>query len=122
MSFITKPKVNFKGLKRNALGMTLRDYEGTMSTLCAGCGHDAISAAFVQAFFDLDVAPHKVSKLSGIGCSSKTPAYFLGRAFGLNATHGRMPSFATGCHQSSATCHFNGGRAGSSVRNAFAFR
>ena len=82
MSFITKPKVQFKGLKKNELGLTLRDYEGTMSTLCAGCGHDSVSAALVQSFFELDIEPHLVSKLSGIGCSSKTPAYFLSQAHG----------------------------------------
>jgi len=108
MSFIAKPKVNFKGVKRNAIGFTARDYEGTMSTLCAGCGHDAISAAFVQAFFELDVAPHKVSKLSGIGCSSKTPAYFLRQAHGVNSVHGRMPSLATGANGANGSQYYVG--------------
>ncbi len=96
MSFIGKPRILHGGLQRNALGLTLRDYEGGLSTLCAGCGHDSVSAAIVRAFFELDVPPHEVAKLSGIGCSSKTPAYFLRGAHGLNAVHGRMPSVATG--------------------------
>lgn len=96
MTSITKPKIVHHGLKRNALGLTIRDYEGGMSTLCAGCGHDSITAAIVQAFFELDIPPHRVAKMSGIGCSSKTPAYFLGASHGFNAVHGRMPSIATG--------------------------
>ena len=96
MTSIAKPKIVHAGLRRNALGLTIRDYEGSMSTLCAGCGHDSITAAIVQAFFELDVPPHRVAKLSGIGCSSKTPAYFLGASHGFNAVHGRMPSIATG--------------------------
>jgi 2-oxoglutarate ferredoxin oxidoreductase subunit beta len=83
-------------LSRNDLGLTIRDYEGGMSTLCAGCGHDSITAAIVQAFFELSIPPHRVAKMSGIGCSSKTPAYFLGASHGFNAVHGRMPSIATG--------------------------
>ena len=98
MTSIAKPKIIHQGLKRNALGLTLRDYEGGMSTLCAGCGHDSITAALVQAFFELDVPPHGVAKMSGIGCSSKTPAYFLSASHGFNAVHGRMPSIATGAH------------------------
>jgi 2-oxoglutarate ferredoxin oxidoreductase subunit beta len=70
--------------------------KGAISTLCAGCGHDSISAAVVQACFDLDIEPHRVAKLSGIGCSSKTPDYFLGASHGFNTTHGRMPSVLTG--------------------------
>jgi 2-oxoglutarate ferredoxin oxidoreductase subunit beta len=93
---IAKPKIIHKGLKRNALGLTVRDYEGGMSTLCAGCGHDSITAAIIQAFFELGIPPHRVAKMSGIGCSSKTPAYFLGASHGFNAVHGRMPSIATG--------------------------
>ena len=96
MTSIAKPKIVHQGLKRNALGLTVRDYEGGMSTLCAGCGHDSITAAIVQAFFELDIAPHNVAKLSGIGCSSKTPAYFLSASHGFNSVHGRMPSIATG--------------------------
>src|SRR5690606_32111460 len=96
MTSIAKPKIVHKGLRRNALGLTIRDYEGGMSTLCAGCGHDSITAAIVQAFFELDIPPHRAVKVSGIGCSSKTPAYFLGASHGFNAVHGRMPSIATG--------------------------
>jgi 2-oxoglutarate ferredoxin oxidoreductase subunit beta len=96
MSYITKPKVHHPSLRKNALGLTRRDYEGAITTLCAGCGHDSITAAFIQAFWDLDIQPHRVAKFSGIGCSSKTPAYFLREAHGFNSVHGRMPSVATG--------------------------
>jgi 2-oxoglutarate ferredoxin oxidoreductase subunit beta len=96
MTSILKPPVRHPGLERNALGLTRRDYEGAMSTLCAGCGHDSVTAALVQAFFELDVEPHHVAKLSGIGCSSKTTAYFLRQAHGFNSVHGRMPAVATG--------------------------
>ncbi|HSG63474.1 MAG TPA: 2-oxoacid:ferredoxin oxidoreductase subunit beta, partial [Gammaproteobacteria bacterium] len=96
MSYIAKPKIVHSGLVRNGLGLTIRDYEGGMSTLCAGCGHDSVTAAIVQAFFELDILPHRVAKMSGIGCSSKTPAYFLSASHGFNAVHGRMPSVATG--------------------------
>jgi 2-oxoglutarate ferredoxin oxidoreductase subunit beta len=96
MTYLAKPKLHHPGLPRNALGYTRRDYEGAISTLCAGCGHDSISAAIIQAFFELDIAPHRVAKLSGIGCSSKTPTYFLGSAHGFNSVHGRMPSVLTG--------------------------
>jgi 2-oxoglutarate ferredoxin oxidoreductase subunit beta len=96
MTSTPKPKIVHRGLQRNALGLTLRDYEGGMSTLCAGCGHDSITAAIVQAFFELDIPPHGVAKMSGIGCSSKTPAYFLSASHGFNSVHGRMPSIATG--------------------------
>ena len=98
MSYISKPKIVHQGLARNKLGLTLRDYEGGMSTLCAGCGHDSITAAIVQAFFELDIEPHRVAKMSGIGCSSKTPAYFLSASHGFNSVHGRMPSIATGAN------------------------
>ena len=93
---IAKPRVHHPGLPVNAIGLTRRDYEGSMSTLCAGCGHDSITAAIIRAFFELDIPPHKVGKLSGIGCSSKTPTYFLREAHGFNAVHGRMPSVGTG--------------------------
>lgn len=96
MSYITKPKVHHPSLKPNALGLTRRDYEGALTTLCAGCGHDSITAAIIHAFWELDIEPHKVAKLSGIGCSSKTPAYFLREAHGFNSVHGRMPAVATG--------------------------
>jgi 2-oxoglutarate ferredoxin oxidoreductase subunit beta len=93
---IAKPPVRHPALEPNALGLTRRDYEGAMSTLCAGCGHDSVTAALVQACHELDVEPHRVAKLSGIGCSSKTTAYFLKQAHGFNAVHGRMPAVATG--------------------------
>ena len=93
---IPKPKIRHPGLPVNAIGLTRRDYEGTMSTLCAGCGHDSITAAIIRAFWELSIPPHHVAKLSGIGCSSKTPTYFLKEAHGFNSVHGRMPSIATG--------------------------
>jgi 2-oxoglutarate ferredoxin oxidoreductase subunit beta len=96
MTYLAKPKIHHPDLPTNALGYTRRDYEGAISTLCAGCGHDSISAAIIQAFFELDIAPHRVAKLSGIGCSSKTPTYFLGNSHGFNSVHGRMPSVLTG--------------------------
>jgi 2-oxoglutarate ferredoxin oxidoreductase subunit beta len=108
MTSIAKPKILHAGLKRNALGLTVRDYEGGMSTLCAGCGHDSITAAIVQAFFELDIPPHRVAKVSGIGCSSKTPAYFLGASHGFNAVHGRMPSIATGTAAANRDLHIIG--------------
>jgi 2-oxoglutarate/2-oxoacid ferredoxin oxidoreductase subunit beta len=80
------------------VGYTRRDYEGRISTLCAGCGHDSISAAIIQACWELDIEPHRVAKLSGIGCSSKTPDYFLGASHGFNTVHGRMPSVLTGAN------------------------
>ena len=96
MTYLAKPKLFRPDVPNNALGYTRRDYEGAISTLCAGCGHDSISAAVVTACFDLDIEPHRVAKLSGIGCSSKTPDYFLGPSHGFNTTHGRMPSVLTG--------------------------
>jgi 2-oxoglutarate ferredoxin oxidoreductase subunit beta len=98
MTYVAKPKLHHPTLPKNQLGFTRRDYEGKVSTLCAGCGHDSISAALIEAFFDLDVQPHKVAKLSGIGCSSKTPDYFLGNSHGFNTVHGRMPSVLTGAN------------------------
>jgi 2-oxoglutarate ferredoxin oxidoreductase subunit beta len=96
MTYIVKPKFHHPELPKNALGYTHRDYEGSVSTLCAGCGHDSISAAIIQACFELDLEPHRIAKLSGIGCSSKTPTYFLGNSHGFNSVHGRMPSVMTG--------------------------
>jgi 2-oxoglutarate ferredoxin oxidoreductase subunit beta len=96
MTYITKPKLHHPSLETNRVGYTRRDYEGKVSTLCAGCGHDSISAAIVQACWQLDIEPHRVAKLSGIGCSSKTPDYFLGASHGFNTVHGRMPSVLTG--------------------------
>jgi len=98
VTYLAKPRLHHPELPRNKLGFTHRDYEGTVSTLCAGCGHDSISAAIIEAFFELDVAPHRVAKLSGIGCSSKTPTYFLGNSHGFNSVHGRMPSVLTGAN------------------------
>src|SRR6266487_3530165 len=98
MTYITKPKFHHPGLPKNALGYTHRDYEGSVSTLCAGCGHDSISGAIIEACFELDLEPHRVAKLSGIGCSSKTPTYFLGNSHGFNSVHGRMPSVLTGAN------------------------
>jgi 2-oxoglutarate ferredoxin oxidoreductase subunit beta len=98
MTYITKPKLHHPNLPKNTLGYTRRDYEGPVSTLCAGCGHDSISAAIVQACYELDLPPHRIAKMSGIGCSSKTPTYFLGQSHGFNSVHGRMPSVATGAN------------------------
>jgi 2-oxoglutarate ferredoxin oxidoreductase subunit beta len=98
MSFLPKPKLHHPKLPTNDLGFTRRDYEGAISTLCAGCGHDSISAAIIQACWELSIAPHRVAKMSGIGCSSKTPDYFLGASHGFNSVHGRMPSVLTGAN------------------------
>ena len=98
MTYITKPTLHHPTLVKNKAGYTRRDYEGKISTLCAGCGHDSISAAIIQACWELDVQPHRVAKLSGIGCSSKTPDYFLGNSHGFNTVHGRMPSVLTGAN------------------------
>jgi len=98
MTYIAKPRLHHPSLACNAAGFTRRDYEGTVSTLCAGCGHDSISAAIIQACWELDIQPHRVAKLSGIGCSSKTPTYFLGQSHGFNTVHGRMPSVLTGAN------------------------
>ncbi len=98
MTYIVKPKLHHPKLPTNALGYTHRDYEGSISTLCAGCGHDSISAAIIQACFELALPPHRIAKLSGIGCSSKTPTYFLGQSHGFNSVHGRMPSVLTGAN------------------------
>lgn len=91
-----KPKFRHPRLPKNALGCTIADYDGAISTLCAGCGHDSISAAIRNACFLSSIPPHRIAKLSGIGCSSKTPTYFLGKSHGFNSVHGRMPSVATG--------------------------
>lgn len=97
MSYI-RPKFRHPELPKNKLGYTVDYYEGTLSTLCAGCGHDSISAGIIQAAFELNIEPHKLAKLSGIGCSSKTPAYLLSNSHGFNSVHGRMPSVATGAN------------------------
>ena len=93
-----KPTFRHPALPKNELGYTVDYYEGSLSTLCAGCGHDGISAAIAQGCFELNIEPHRVAKLSGIGCSSKTPAYFLSNSHGFNSVHGRMPSVATGAN------------------------
>lgn len=93
-----RPTFRHPALPKNDLGYTVDYYEGSLSTLCAGCGHDGISAAIAQACFELNIEPHKVAKMSGIGCSSKTPAYFLSNSHGFNSVHGRMPSVSTGAN------------------------
>ena len=98
MPSIAKPIATHPSLHRNHIGLTLRDYEGAMSTLCAGCGHDSITAAITRALWELSVAPHMIAKLSGIGCSSKTPTYFVSGAHGFNSAHGRMAAIATGAN------------------------
>ena len=94
MSETPKPTAGADG--RNRAGLTRADYDGSKTTLCPGCGHNAITAAIIQAAYEAALEPQNVAKLSGIGCSSKTPAYFLGQSHGFNAVHGRMPSIATG--------------------------
>jgi len=96
MPSIVKPRVAHPSLKRNDVGLTVRDYEGTMSTLCAGCGHDSITGALIRSLWELSVPPHMIAKMSGIGCSSKTPTYFVNGAHGFNSAHGRMPAIVTG--------------------------
>src|SRR5688572_6366877 len=98
MTYIAKPKFHHPGLPKNALGHTHRDYEGKISTLCAGCGHDSITGAIMERCFELPIEPHRVAKISGIGCSSKTPDYFLDASHGFNTVHGRMPSVLTGAN------------------------
>ncbi len=98
MTYLAKPKFHHPSLPQNAVGFTRRDYEASTSTLCAGCGHDSISAAIIEACFELSIEPHRVAKISGIGCSSKTPDYFLGASHGFNSVHGRMPSVLTGAN------------------------
>ena len=84
MTYLAKPKLHHPTLAKNEVGYTRRDYEGKISTLCAGCGHDSISAAIIQACWELNIQPHRVAKLSGIGCSSKTTAYFMKQSHGFN--------------------------------------
>jgi 2-oxoglutarate ferredoxin oxidoreductase subunit beta len=96
MTMISKPLIPLAPLAKNSLGLTIRDYEGAMSTLCAGCGHDSVTAAIVHTFWELSTPPHVIAKLSGIGCSSKTPTYFVQGAHGFNSAHGRMVTIATG--------------------------
>jgi len=96
MPSIAKPIAVHPSLHKNALGLTVRDYEGAMSTLCAGCGHDSITAGIIRALWELSTPPHMLAKMSGIGCSSKTPTYFVSGAHGFNSAHGRMAPIATG--------------------------
>jgi 2-oxoglutarate ferredoxin oxidoreductase subunit beta len=98
MASIKRPAVTHPSLAKNEVGLVIRDYEGAMSTLCAGCGHDSVTAAIVRAFYELSIPPHMIAKLSGIGCSSKTPTYFVSGAHGFNSAHGRMPAIATGAN------------------------
>jgi 2-oxoglutarate/2-oxoacid ferredoxin oxidoreductase subunit beta len=108
MSYIKKPKFQHPQLKVNDLGLTHRDYEGSLTTLCGGCGHDSISAAIIQAATEMSLPPHRVAKLSGIGCSSKIPAYFLSKSHGFNSVHGRMPSVATGANLANKDLYYLG--------------
>src|SRR6202034_4045327 len=98
MTYIAKPKLRHPVIAVNRLGFTHRDDERSISPLCAGCGHDSISFAIIQACFELNIEPHRIAKLSGIGCSSKTPDYLLGQSHGFNSVHGRMPSVLTGAN------------------------
>jgi 2-oxoglutarate ferredoxin oxidoreductase subunit beta len=108
LTYIAKPRISHPGLPKNRLGLTSRDYEGVVSTLCAGCGHDSVTAAIIQAVFELDVEPHMLAKMSGIGCSSKTPAYFVSQSHGFNSVHGRMPSVTTGANVANRTLTYIG--------------
>ncbi len=108
MTYLPKPKVRHPSLPRNALGLTRRDYEGALSTLCAGCGHDSITAALTEAIWSLSIEPQNVAKLSGIGCSSKTTAYFVSGGHGFNSVHGRMPSIAMGANAANRNLHYIG--------------
>src|SRR5207237_9987142 len=108
MTFTSKRKVAHPSLPKHALGVTRRDYEGALSTLCAGCGHDSITAAIVEASWALALEPQNVVKLSGIGCSSKTTAYFVSGGHGFNSVHGRMPSIAMGANAAKRDLHYIG--------------
>ncbi len=103
MTSIAKPPVKHPSARINEIGLTLRDYEGAMSTLCAGCGHDSVTAALVQAAWELALPPHMAAKMSGIGCSSKTTAYFMKQSHGFNSVHGRMPSVTSGAAAANRT-------------------
>ena len=108
MTSIQKPPVRHPSLATNSLGLTKRDYEGAMSTLCAGCGHDSVTAALVQAFWELALPPHRAAKMSGIGCSSKTTAYFMRQSHGFNGVHGRMPALVSGANAANRGLTFIG--------------
>lgn len=105
MPSISKPIAAHPGSQANDVGLTVRDYEGAMSTLCAGCGHDSITAALIRALWELSIQPHRIAKMSGIGCSSKTPTYFASGAHGFNSVHGRMPAVATGAAAANRQLH-----------------
>ena len=108
MPSISRPIARHPSLQKNELGLTVRDYEGSMSTLCAGCGHDSITAAIVRALWEISMPPHQLAKMSGIGCSSKTPAYFVNGAHGFNSAHGRMPAITTGAAAANRTLTYIG--------------
>ena len=107
MTFI-KPNFRHPALPKNEVGYRKADYEGAISTLCAGCGHDSISGAIVQACWEMNVEPHRLAKISGIGCSSKTPTYFLRNSHGFNSVHGRLPSVTTGANMANRDLIFLG--------------
>jgi len=94
-----------KAPKTNRIGLQVLDYKGSKTTLCAGCGHNSISERIAEAYFEMGIQPERVMKMSGIGCSSKTPAYFMARSFSFNSVHGRMPSVATGALLANKTMH-----------------
>ena len=108
MSTGTRPSIVNPRNRPNKIGLLERDYQGAMSTLCAGCGHDSVTAAVIRAMYDLSIPPHRVAKLSGIGCSSKTPTYFMSGAHGVNALHGRMPSIITGANAANRELYYIG--------------
>ncbi len=97
MSYLRSTFVH-PALPKNEAGYRITDYRGAISTLCAGCGHDSICTAIIQAVYELSIQPHQIAKMSGIGCSSKTPAYYLSNSHGFNSLHGRMPSVTTGAN------------------------
>src|SRR6185503_1656707 len=97
-------KTNGKA-KVNRIGLTQQEYHGNPSTLCPGCGHNSITSQLIAAAYDLALPPHRIIKMSGIGCSSKSPAYFLNRAHGFNSLHGRMPSVVTGATLANREVH-----------------
>ncbi|NND80885.1 MAG: 2-oxoacid:ferredoxin oxidoreductase subunit beta [Gammaproteobacteria bacterium] len=103
-----RPPLRHPNEPKNEVGLTAQAYEGPISTLCAGCGHDSISAAIVQTMWGLSIPPHRIAKLSGIGCSSKSPSYFLAQSHGFNSVHGRMPSVMTGANISNNDLHYIG--------------
>src|SRR5882762_5682202 len=96
MATTTTPPPQAPAPKTNRIGLTVMEYKGGKTTLCAGCGHNAITERIIDAMYEMGVNPQNMAKLSGIGCSSKSPAYFANRAHGFNSVHGRMPSVATG--------------------------